>query len=269
MRLGWKIPLERLSATSMSTFVQCPEMFRQKYLLGTKDGMHGARFMGIVDHAVTEAILSRTSPWGTGTLEIQQLYASEWNKALDEHGAEVQWKDTIPQKQFEIGVKMMSLYASQVLANVTPVACEERVEFRIPGVPSKVIGYVDILEATQVREKKTTGRKTTKPQGKWRFQGLIYQAALGMPVRWDVVTSQVTPQLFTADEYPDLYLPLRDIKQVTQMIRDTAWHMNECYQRYGRDQAWPTTGIFGDWMCSYCPIGSERGNGTCPAWTTR
>lgn len=272
MRLGWKLPLERLSATSMALSIQCPEQFRQKYIVREKeDVMFGARFIGIVDHKVNERLMShlssllveeRTSPPSPDLIET--IYKQVWNETIEREG-EPDWRDEDPVKMQKSGIKMAYAYHSSVY--VKPIALEQRFEVLVPGVPVPIMGYIDVLEADRVRERKTTGQKTTKPKPKWRFQGLIYQYATELPVQWDVVTRQVTPQVYLANDWPDLFMGMRPRSVTEQLIRDAARRLNDLYCQYGPDQTWPMTGMFGDWLCDYCPIGPKYG-GSCPAWTT-
>lgn len=263
MRVGWKLPLERLSATSLATAIQCPEMFRQKYLLHTEEKNFGARFVGSVDHEVAK-VLALDRLYKREPSDIDELHATAWNGVLEADG-EPDWRDDDPVKMAEISRQMAHLYWEEVLVTAPIVAVEERIEFRIAGLPSKIVGYADMIEPTKIRERKTTASKQTKPKSKWLLQGLIYQRATGLPVQWDVVTRQATPKLYLADEHEDLYLPYRDGKYVDQMILDTAKRINDLYAQYGADQAWPTSGLMSDWLCSYCAIGPRYAR-SCPAW---
>lgn len=263
MRVGWKLPLERLSATSLAAAIQCPEMFRQKYVLKTPEKNFGARFVGTVDHKISRW-LAEHKLHGYVDPPIDGLHKQAWDNTLEEDG-EPDWRDDDPIKMALISNQMAHLYWEQVLQFAPVVAVEQRIEFKVAGVPSKIVGYVDIFEADQIRERKTTDKKTTKPKAKWLLQGLIYQRATGLPVRWDIVTRQATPQLYLCEDHEDLYLPYRDGKFVDQMITDTAKRLNDLYSRYGSDQPWPTEGLMSDWLCSYCSIG-PRYAGSCPAW---
>lgn len=260
MRLGWKLPLERLSATSMALSIQCPEQFRQKYIVREReDVMFGARFMGIVDHKVNEEIVRRA---GQSDLDIGAVYREVWNEQIDKEG-EPDWRDDDPVKMIKTGIKMAETY--HAVAQVKPIAVEQRFEAKVPGVPVPIVGFIDVLESDRIRERKTTSQKTTKPKPKWRFQGLIYQYAAELPVQWDVVTRQVTPQVFMADAWPDLFMKMRDREVTIQLIADAARRINDLYCQYGPDNTWPMTGMFGDWLCDYCLIGPKYG-GSCPAW---
>lgn len=272
MRVGWNLPLERLSATSLALLVQCPEQFRQKYIVKeVKDVMNGPRFIGIVDHMVSQRLVEikmNNEFWNEFTDEtIPFIYKNCWNEVIETQG-EPDWREDDPAKMIDRGVKMAELYAREVLPKLQPVATEERFEFTVPGVPAKIVGFIDIIEKYGIRERKTTAVKTTKPKSKWRFQGIIYQYATGLPVSWDVVTRQATPQLFTAENHPDLFLDVMDLKVARQLITDAAIRMNDLYNRYGPDNVWPMEGmVSSDWLCDYCPIGPKYER-SCLVWQT-
>jgi hypothetical protein len=263
MRLGWHLPLDHLSATSLSAAALCPEQFRQKYLCDTPEPNFSGKFIGSVDHEMA-AYMAEVRMNGAQPDELEKLYATAWETVLLKDG-EPDWRDDDPTKMFKTGVRMAKLYWDQVLSRVEPVAAEQRIEFKIPEVPALIVGYVDLFERDRIRERKTKDRKVTTPEPKWRFQGLIYQYATGLPIQWDVVTRQVTPQLYTADVWPELFMPVRDPSIVRGMIVDVAQRMNDLYTRYGPDRPWPTTGVFHPWLCQYCSVG-PRYQGTCTAW---
>lgn len=265
MRLGWKLPLPSLSATSLGAAITCPELFRQRYIVRDRDSdvMFGSRFVGIVDHKVNELVCRARMSGNESPELLEETYKRVWNETVVELG-EPDWRDDDPLKMMKTGIKMAETYHTQV--NVQPVALEQKVEFKIQGVPVPIKGYVDVIERNLIRERKTTGAKTTKPKAKWRFQGLIYQYAVGLPVQWDVITRQVTPQVFTADVWPDLLLPMTNLKVAETLIRDAAKRVNDLYTQYGPTNPWPMEGLHTDWLCSYCVIGPKY-EGTCLAWS--
>jgi len=173
MRVGWQLPLERLSATSLSLAATCAEQFRQRYLLKREDKLFGPRFIGIVDHDVNARLMTwlQELPGDQDfPQDIPGLYQTVWNEQLDKQG-EPDWKEDDPLKAFSRGILMAETYWHEVGQHVKPVCAEQRVEFTVPGVPSKVVGYVDVMERDWIRERKTTAVKTTKPKPKWRFSG--------------------------------------------------------------------------------------------------
>lgn len=263
MRLGWHLPLDHLSATSLSMAALCPEQFRQRYLCQVPETNFSGKFIGSVDHEVA-ATLAEVRMHGGDLDKLETLYATAWENVLAKDG-EPDWRDDDPAKMFKTGVKMAHLYWDQVLSKITPVAVEQRIEFRVPGVPALIVGYVDLIEQDRIRERKTKDRKVTVPDPKWRLQGMIYQFPTGLPIQWDVITRQVSPQLFTADAWPELFMPVRDQQVVQRTIVDIARQMNDLYGRFGADHPWPTTGMLHPWMCGYCAVGPKYA-GTCPAW---
>lgn len=266
MKLGWNLPLERLSATSLGMAIQCPEQFRQKYLLGRQEKMFGDRFLGIVDHRTHEWALHEkmNGPGLPDSEAVLGRYTQAWQETLDKEG-EPDWKDSDPTEGFSRGSGAALKYHEGVSPSLNPVALEERFEFTLKGIPATIVGYLDIVERDKVRERKTTKVKVAKPKPKWRFQGRIYQVASGLPVQWDVVTRQVTPMLYTADEYEDLYLPYTNPDATIRLIRETALMISDLYSRLGADQPWPTKGIFSEFLCDYCVAG-PRFEKSCIAW---
>lgn len=241
MRIGgWKLPLERLSATSLSLAVQCPEQFRQKYLLKQEEKLWGDAFIGTVIHSAVEDV----------SLEPEDAFTQAWEHTLDRRG-EPDWGKDDPIVLYKRAKQMVKLYwpTAQALApRVT--ATEQRFEETILGV--KLVGYIDRELDDRILDVKTAKAKTTKPKTKWSFQGRIYSLVSGKPVEWHVLTKQATPQLFTAELWPDLYQPSFDPDATLLTLQHAIERINDYYARYGADRPWPADGIFGDWLCNYC-----------------
>jgi hypothetical protein len=275
MRLAERtFPLERLSPTSLSLFASCPEQFRQRYLLRRPDVQFGDRFMGGVNHETVADVLRMKQQDGGDSLRtadedavrvvVRDFYRSAWERKLEEDG-EPDWKEDDPVEQYARGLAMALRYVQDAVPSIQPLAVEEKIEVRIPGVPL-VRGYVDVIEQDKIRERKTTRAKVTSPSPKWRFQGRVYQFITGLPVEWDVLTRQVEPKLYMAEEHPDLRMEASNNANTVRLIKDLWWHMNDLYQRRGTDETWPMYGFHDPWLCSYCAIGPKYGS-TCPAWS--
>jgi hypothetical protein len=229
--------------------------------------------MGSVNHEVVSDLL-RTKQQANGefarldpdTLRrmVRNRYRAAWEAQLEQQG-EPEWGTEDPIESYSRGLLMALTYLEQAIPQITPVAVEEKVEIKIPGVPL-IRGYVDVIEPDKIRERKTTRAKETRPKAKWRLQGRIYQFILGLPVEWDVLTRQVEPKLYTAEEYPDLRLESSDREMTRQMVSDLWWRMNDLYQRRGDAFVWPWDGYHDPWLCNYCPIGPRYGS-TCGAWS--
>lgn len=249
----------------MSMFLTCPEQWRRKHILKEPEKSFSSRFIGSVDHRVNARIFQHKLKPDYVIPPLDLVYREVWDEVLEQDG-EPDWQDDDPTKMFERGVRMAKTYQEQVGKDIVPVAIESRFEFTLPGVPVPIIGYIDVMEADKVRERKTSAVKQTSPKPAWRFQGLVYQLATGMPVWWDVVTRQATTQVYAARDWQELQLPLGDFSKTKRLITDSALRMNDLYARYGKDEVWPTTGIMHTFACSYCPAGPKY-RGDCLAWS--
>lgn len=265
-------PIEKLSPTSLALFAGCPEQFRQRYLLKRPDVSFGDRFMGSVNHETISYLLNikREAPTTLDALATEEMrafarevYRDAWEAKLEEQG-EPDWRFDDPVEMYGRGIMMALTYIEQAMPSINPVAIEQEITIKIPGIPL-VRGYVDVIEADKIRERKTTRAKETKPKSKWRFQARVYQFITGLPVEWDVLTRQVEPKLYTAEEYPELRLGMVSRKNTETMIHDLYWRMNDLWQRRGPAVTWPLDGFHDPWLCSYCPIGPKYG-ATCGSW---
>lgn len=258
MRLGgWKLPLERLSATSLSTYVQCPEQFRHKYLLNEKEKMSGERFVGSVTHQSLQALFGpERFQTVANSITVAEVVDECWQSVIEREG-EPEWHDVDATEQYRRTKQMVQTYWP-IASSTVPVAVEQRFEESILGVT--ISGYLDLELENRIREVKTSSRKESKPKSRWRFQGRLYSLVSMKPIEWHVVTRQATPQVVTPAEAPGLEATYgRDATVL--IIKHAIERMNDDYARYGAKEPWPMDGIFGDWACDYCSF--KKG---CPAW---
>jgi CRISPR/Cas system-associated exonuclease Cas4 (RecB family) len=251
---GWKLPLERLSATSLSTYIQCPESFRRKYILNEPEGMSGDRFVGSVTHQALHRLFTEEIHVGD---DASDIVGEIWQEIITKEG-EPDWHDTDATKAYKTTKKMLTTYWPYV-SEEKPVAVEQRFEEKIAGVP--VVGYIDVELDEVIREVKTSSRKESKPKQRHLLQGRLYSLVSTKPVTWHYVTRQVTPRVYTPAECPGLMLSFNPDLTVL-MMRQVIERMNDDYARYGRDETWPLSGTFHDWACGYCSFKKN-----CPAWS--
>lgn len=257
MRLsGLKLPLERLSATSLGTFTSCPEQFRRKYLLNEKEAMSGDRFMGIVTH---QALASLFDPALLGEAHEQPVedmaVAQAWEGTIEREG-EPDWHDKDGTDSYKRAKQMVKAYWP-IAQEIHPIAVEQRFEEQIAGV--NIVGYVDRELTDRILEVKTAAQKVSKPKPRWSLQGRLYSLVSAKPIEWHVITRQVTTKIYTPKEAEELYCPGFNKDATVRIIRLTVERMNDLYARHGKDDPWPTDGIFGDWSCSYCSFKKNCG----------
>jgi hypothetical protein len=258
----------------MSLFASCPEQFRQRYLLRRPESNFGDKFMGNVNHELIADMLrmKMNGLWHDFAVLtedqkkalVRQRYRDFWDQQLERDG-EPDWRDQDASEQYTRGLLMGLTYVDKALPQIEPLAVEERVELKLPALPP-IIGYVDVIEAGKIRERKTTNKKVTKPTSKWRFQARVYQLILGLPVEWDILTRQAEPQLYTCADFPDLRMEYVSKTNTERLIRDIHLQMQDLWTRRGNHEPWPQTGFFDPWLCQFCSIGPKYG-ATCGAWS--
>jgi hypothetical protein len=267
MRLsGWQVPIEHLSASSLSMLMTCPEQFRLRRIKKIPESRGLEKFIGTVDHETWAVNFKRKidSSRDMSRESLHNVYQLSWdNEILDE--GEPDWKDQDPTATHEHGLLMVDTYAQQVAPTVVPIRVEERWEQEIPDVPIKVIGYVDIEEKDRIVERKTSKTKLSKPKPAWELQARLYNMAYQKPVEWQIITRQVTPQIVLADTEPALRLDHTDHDSTVLIVQQAAEMLQNFWLKYGPDHPWPTQGILHPFMCGYCFAGPKYGN-HCVAW---
>ena len=266
MRLGAKtLPIETLSATSLSKAVSCPEAWRRRYLLHEREGFGVDKFVGTVDHETVAAYM--TDKMNTGVTwdesSLSSAYTYCWSDQLEKSEADGEkpaWGAQSPSKLAEHGQLMVKTYVEKAADTVAPVAVEQLFEQTLPGVPVPLIGYIDIETKDKIVERKTSKTRVNVPRPGWRFQARLYQLAQPRPVEWHITTRQVQPQVQTG-----MTLPLVNPDTTVVQVQELYWILDGYYQRYGPNSPWPTLGIHHDWLCSKCGFG-PNGNQTCIAW---
>jgi len=258
---GFSLPVEYLSASSLSKAASCPEAWRRRYLMKQRDAVYPEMFLGSVTHSVAEE--NMLQKLGTGEdLDLgwlQARYQVMWNEELEKR--EPEWNEVDPDVLFSTGWKMVRAYHELCAPKISPVRVEERFEEAVPGVDVPIVGYMDVVTRDRIIETKTTKRKTTKATPTWRFQARVYQLVADLPTEWQIVTSQTEPQVFTGETEPGLFLDKGDPDVIVVLIQQIAQRLNDMYERYGPDDPWPTEGLFHPWLCSRCGY-----RDSCPAW---
>lgn len=260
MRLGgFSLPLERLSATSLSSFLSCPRAFQERYLLDKKERLGGARFVGSVTHSAIQSLFTPSFFENTdGSAEAAVSIA--WEEMITKEGDPDWREDEDAVEMYRRTKQMIKEYLPFALAN-KPIAVEQRFEEQIAGVT--IVGYIDRELNDRILEVKTAGQKVSKPKPRWNLQARLYALASNKPIEFHVLTRQVQTKIYTAQECPELYIEGFNADVTVRIVKQAVERMNDCYARFGKDQPWPMDGILGDWACSRCSFRKS-----CPAWAT-
>lgn len=266
MRLSsFHLPVNRLSATSLTEFITCAELFRLKRLVKKPERRYLELFIGTVFHRTIEDNFRHKLTTGQDLEweEILEGYRFKWDEEIKDE--EPEWTDP-PLVAYETGAKVLESWHRDVAPLVTPVAVEQRFEVDIPGIPVPIVGNIDVESRGFIEDFKTSSRKEAKAKPRWRFQGRIYQLQVEKPVAWYVTTKQVTPVSYTPVDNPGLLMyPInRDV--TVELLKQTVEQLNDVYARYGKDRPWPTNGLLHEWMCGKCSYGPKSTHPICPAW---
>lgn len=266
MRLsGFRLPVERLSATSLADFIACPERWRRERLLGEWGKQSLDAFIGRVHHrALGMSLRYRSEGIEVADDDRERIYHYAWYDEYEAVENEPEWTEK-PDEVRARGIKMLAS-TERMLTEIDPVSIECWFEERIPGIPVPIVGSIDTVALEGNWEFKTAKQKVSTPKPKWRLQGRIYQLASRKPLYWGVTTKQVTPVSYWPANEPNLTIPIADPDQTVTLIQQVVHTINDLYLRYGPDRPWPTLGLGHDWQCSYCTFGPKNPNPTCPAW---
>lgn len=236
---GYKLPLERLSATSISTFMSCPEQFRQKYILKQPESLRDDRFIGSVAHSSLHKLFDGS--------DADHVVDEAWREILDKEG-EPEWVKVDAAEAYRRCKLMIKTYWP-VASETKPVAVEQHFEEKILGVT--VQGYIDLELDDRIREVKTSSQKQSKPKPRHTLQGRLYSLVSSKPVEWHYVTRQTAPKIYTPEECPDLLQRFSSDTTIV-LLKQVLTYMSDTWQRYGASECWPLTGTMGDWTCGYC-----------------
>lgn len=249
------------SASAMGMLIRCPEQYRQRYVLGLKRPPGAAMVWGRADHEAIGDHFRAVLDTGNG-LERQDVldrFVHYVEQEIEDAGgpSEIQWKanptteiDTIK----KVGSAMVSAYHTELAPTVEPQAVEQEIEVHDSRWAVPVVGYVDIVEADTLIERKTTSRMFTNPNPDWVWQGRIYQMAL--PNRSCVWHQSVKHSSDPGKVKVSALLPvapdaLMAAKTVT-MLAQAQKNVEHLIVTYGPDEAWPGYGVMHPWACGYC-----------------
>ncbi len=262
--------LKHLSYSSISTYLNCPAMWKFRYIDKLPTFGNPNLFFGSVWHKAIEHYIQQ-SERGTGSL--LDLFHRYWDIQLEKEGERMNWKDPYTGKSVEESTHEMG--ENWISGNVKfegdcpnmatfldtlqpkkkkgdeekPYHVEDFIKLHVPGVPMPIIGYTDMITKDDIPvDFKTSGKSWSEKRATEEVQPLFYLAALsqagirvpGRQFRHIVFVKTKTPkvQVFTTSHHlAELLWLYRIIEGVWQAIEAEAFPVN------------PTT-----WLCSknYC-----------------
>lgn len=201
--------LDTIRQSSLSTWENCPEMFRRRYLEGEIIPPGLAAHVGTGVHKAAEInykakiLTGRDEP-----LDVLKDAARDgYVKAVKAGGAYIPPEDRPSAKALAAGgldeaVKLAQIFREEVAPAVEPRWVEKRVEISVPGLVPTISGTIDLVDASgRLIDLKTSSRAWPAQRADQSPQATIYsklvEAETGRPpleIRFDVLVKGSRPR---------------------------------------------------------------------------
>lgn len=249
--LNAAFPLPYLSPSSISTFLGCPEKFRQEYLQDVKRvrgswGVSGSAFHEARHRALEWQMQNGTWYPADG---LRPLYDRAWDKVVGD--GETRWGTDTPEEIKEAGWRMFDLYQDELGRHVRPVAMETGVRGFVSGVPVPIYGRIDVLTANEVIDTKTGKQVFHQINPTHLVQGCIYCLLTGKPIQWHSVSQK--PALDGNEDLLRLGPRPKVLHAAESYARDAYQGIAHLLATRGRDDPWPYVGVASG-GCRFCPV---------------
>jgi RecB family exonuclease len=141
------LPVDHLSASSISTYLKCPETWRRRYIDDQRTPATTNMALGTTLHKLIErhnqALINNEAP---PTFEAQSIWANlDLESRLNEAGPGAEWPEQ--QTTTEAATQILQgyeTYANQILQGYTPTSVERRITLELPNQAWTLTGYIDI-----------------------------------------------------------------------------------------------------------------------------
>lgn len=271
---------DHFSHSQASMARRCLEQYRRRYILGEKERPSGKLIWGDAAHTGIEHDLrtriETEHERGAPLDEVLTVAGETWDTRIEEAGGaeEIEWSSLVESglrgndlKRAANGVRermfsLTSLYWDGVCPTLRPVAVEEEFRVEIEGLPLPLVGKIDVREADQLRDHKTTGSRESSIPGGWAAQGRTYQLVYPQPVVWDISVRTKKPVVVHAAFVQE---PSEAIRKLTvEQLKQTMMTVEWCLREFGPEHPWPDATSSMN-VCSWCGWGPKGAN-TCPWW---
>lgn len=239
------LPVEHLSASSLTTFLRCPRQWQNKYVLKQVEPSSSALVLGSAVHLSMSRALMGEDP---GSYWLETL------KEAEKQG-EIDWSRMKPDTTAEWAVKLSYDYYELVGKYLEVEDTEVEVTLEIPGMDIPVIGFVDVVTADRIIDLKTTGyfnTKSVRVNREWVFQMNVYQLYQNKPAELHILTrSKTDPVVVPSTVRSPLYVPPINQEEMQRFILQTYQQMEWMYETWGEDTPWPGAPTH-EWSGKYC-----------------
>jgi CRISPR/Cas system-associated exonuclease Cas4 (RecB family) len=155
------LPKGYLSWSQISSYLRCPMIYYNRYVLGLKIPPKGVLLLGGSLHKTFEIDLSAKKTnidYNINTL--QDIYDDAWNELKEKYKSEygeIDFSDEPEGQIKDAGYSILPLYREKIIIKPEEIVAVERsIEFELDN--QKIIGYVDVELEKRIKEFKTTKR---------------------------------------------------------------------------------------------------------------
>lgn len=173
-----RLPVDRLSLSSLKLFAQCPEKWRRRYLEREYEPPNGKMILGSAAGASEAQHYSDVIDGGEG-FSVERVL-DEFSAEFDERVSreEVDFGSEKPGALKDSGAAALEQYHTLIVPKVEPVSVEREFELSWPGLDWSLIGYLDLEESDgAVSDLKMKARRITPTDADADLQPSIYLAA--------------------------------------------------------------------------------------------
>jgi hypothetical protein len=258
------LPVEHLSASSISTYLRCPLRWKRKYIDGEYEAPSGALIMGSAVHAAEAA-----SDWSQiehgerlSTEETQESFSDEWEDRVEKE--EVAWGWEKPGELKDMGAACVAVYDEQIAPKLKPVAVEREIRLQIPHVDWSILSYLDLEEEDGgIVDRKVRSSKMTKQMADTELAVAPYM--LGRQAEGDpALEFRYHTMVKTKQPYAEIVKTTRTSAQLDAFIDRVYAIAAEINWRMETD-VW-SGAVPGSWWCSQkfcgfwasCPMGGAK-----------
>lgn len=165
-----------LSASALGTLARCGLQYDYRYNQGIKSPPGVALVIGKGTHAAVEKDLRNKLEWGSllDDEAVRDIAADETRKTWEADEPIVNDGDPDQGAAVDTAVSLATAHHHELAPTIAPVAIERGFVLELDGFPFDIMGYVDIDEATRIRDTKTASKSPSGGEADASDQLTIY-----------------------------------------------------------------------------------------------
>jgi RecB family exonuclease len=191
--------MNHLSASSIDTFLRCPQQWAYRYV----DGLKRPPSIAIVQGSSLHKAAEHNYAYKVEThedLPTEEVLDVCRDAFLKESEAVEDWEDSKPSVALDETIGITTAYQTELAPSVQPVHVEREIVLTDDSWRYPILGYTDVEDDSRVIDIKTAGKKKSQSDLDSSLQGGIYllhrhRAGLPENMDWHVAVKAKTPSV--------------------------------------------------------------------------